>query len=141
MKYFIQKISDVYGCTPLNYLLYRMPIMQFATIQTHHDLDEICHHHIDKYIPIVPKEQLPSLPQKESTVQLLMETARKSICDIHRTVPGEAVISELFTYLSEPYDEYEAGTAVLRLETNYAVLFFFFRGYRVNEQGVYKIAN
>lgn len=126
-KIVIKMLAPDYRTSALDYLLNRLSRFEHHQFPTTQQLDDLIARDASREISLVSPADFPLLSAaQQKVVDDAITCARTGLAQDYPLLPGELLVGETFTYLSAPYDGFPAGTAVLRQQTNFALLYFFF---------------
>lgn len=74
--------------------------------------------------------------EQERLVDISKYCALKNLVHTSPLIEGEHIVEDFFSYLVEPLEEFEVGTAVLLRKTNMAEIYYVFEGVTISVQGI-----
>lgn len=127
MKIIIKSVTKEYNASALNYLLKRLSKFQLENFPTTSEYDELIKEYQNKKFPLAQESDFPELSEKiASRIETSKTCADNSLERDYPLLPTEKVIRNFYSYLLEPFMDVPKGCAVLRQETNFAEIYFFF---------------
>ncbi len=105
-----------------------------STPITDEDIAELVSVMTDDALPISNLVGVAPKAHRTAEIDARQRCALRNLISDSPLLKGEVVEEDFFSFLSEPFEEVPAGTAVLRRTTNMAVLYYIFPDYRVTPE-------